>query len=63
MGFNYRSEKLIDELRRYEDGSTLGRAIDGTEDLMYKAADLIESLQESVQELVDVAETMQRALR
>ena len=51
MGFNYRSEKLIDELRRYaeryEDGSTLGRAIEGTEDLMYKAADLIGSLQES----------------
>ena len=30
---------------------------------MYEAADLIESLQESVQELVDVVETMQRALR
>ena len=67
MGFNYRSEKLIDELRRYaeryEDGSTVGRAIEGTEDLMYEAADLIESLQESVQALVDVVETMQRALR
>lgn len=67
MGFNYRSEKLVDELRRYaeryEDGSTLGRAIEGTEDLMYEAADLIESLQESVQKLVDVVETMQRALR
>ena len=52
MGFNYRSEKLIDELRRYaeryEDGSTLCRAIEGTEDLMYKAADLIGLLQESV---------------
>lgn len=75
MGFNYRSEKLVDELRRYaeryKDGSTLGRAIEGTEDLMYEAADLIESLlieslQESVQELqelVDVVETMKRALR
>ena len=67
MSFNYRSEKLIDELRRYaeryEDGSTLGRAIEGMEDLMHEAADLIESLQESVCELADVAETMQRALR
>lgn len=67
MGFTYRSERLIDELRRYaeqyEDGSTLGRAIEGTEDLMHEAADLIESLQESVHELADVAETMQRALR
>lgn len=63
MGFNYRSEKLADELRRYaeryEDGSALGRAIEGTEDLMYEAADLIAS----VQELVDVVETMRRALR
>lgn len=70
MGFNYRSEKLVDELRRYaeryKDGSTWAgpsRAHEGTEDLMYEAADLIESLQESVQELVDVVETMQRALR
>ena len=63
MGFNYRSEKLVDELRmyaeQYEDGITLGRAIEGTEDLMYEATDLIES----VQELVDVVEAMQRALR
>lgn len=67
MGFNYRSEELVDELRRYaeryEDESPLGGAIEGTEALMYEAADLIESLQESVCELVDVAETMQRALR
>lgn len=67
MGINYRSEKLVDELRsyaeRYEDGSTLGRAIEGTEDLMHEAADLIESLQESVRELADVVGTMQRALR
>lgn len=74
MSFNYRSEKLVDELRRYaeqyedgitlgEDGITLGRAIEGTEDLMREAADLIESLQESIQELADVTETMQRALR
>ena len=67
MSFNYRSEKLVDELRRYaeryEDGSTLGRAIEGTEDLMHEAADLIESLQESIQEQADVTETMQRALR
>lgn len=67
MSFNYRSEKLADELRRYaeryEDGSTLGRAIEGTEDLMHEAADLIESLQESVRELADVVGTMQRALR
>ena len=67
MSFNHRSEKLVDELRRYaeryEDRSTLGRAIEGTEDLMYEAADLIESLQESIQELADVTETMQRALR
>ena len=67
MGFNYRSEELVDELRRYaeqyEDGSTLGRAIECTEDLIHEAADLIESLQESLQELADVTETMQRALR
>lgn len=67
MSFNYRSEKLVDELRRYaeryEDGSTLGRAIEGTEDLMHEAADLIESLQESVRELTDVVGTMQRTLR
>ena len=69
MSFNYRSEKLVDELRMYaeqyrdEDGITLGRAIEGTEDLMREAADLIESLQESIQELADVTETMQRALR
>ena len=60
MGFSYRSEKLVDELRRYaeryEEGSTLGRAIEGTEDLMHEAADLIESLQESIHELVDVTE-------
>ena len=30
---------------------------------MHEAADLIESLQESIQELADVTETMQRALR
>ncbi len=67
MSFNYRSEELVDELRmyaeQYEDGITLGRAIEGTEDLMREAADLIESLQESIQELADVTETMQRALR
>lgn len=67
MGFNYRLEKLVDGLRmyaeQYEDGSTLGRAIEGTEDLMREAADLIESLQESIQELADVTKTMQRALR
>ena len=67
MSSDSRSEKLVDGLRmyaeQYEDGITLGRAIEGTEDLMREAADLIESLQESVCELADVAETMQRALR
>lgn len=67
MSSDSRSEKLVDGLRmyaeQYEDGITLGRAIEGTEDLMREAADLIESLQESIHELVDVTETMQRALR
>ena len=67
MSSDSRSEKLVDGLRmyaeRYEDGSTLGRTIEGTEDLRHEAADLIESLQESVCELADVVGTMQRALR
>ena len=67
MSSDSRSEKLVDGLRmyaeQYEDGSTLGRAIEGTEDLMYEAADLIEELQENVSLLSEVAATAERILR
>lgn len=61
-----KAERLIEGLRRYaeqyEDGSTLGRAIEGTEDLMYEAADLIEELQENISLLSEVAATAERIL-
>lgn len=67
MTSDTKAERLIEGLRmyaeQYEDGSTLGRAIEGTEDLMYKAADLIEELQENVSLLSEVAATAERILR
>lgn len=67
MTSDTKAERLIEGLRmyakRYEDGSTLGRAIVGTEDLMYEAADLIEELQENVSLLSEVAATAERILR
>lgn len=67
MTSDTKAERLIEGLRmyaeQYEDGSTLGRAIEGTEDLMYEAADLIEELQENVSLLSEVAATAERILR
>lgn len=67
MTSDTKTKRLIEDLRRYakryEDGSTLGRAIESTEDLMYEAADLIEELQENVSLLSEVAATAERILR
>lgn len=67
MTSDTKTKRLIEDLRRYakryEDGSTLGRAIESTEDLMYEAADLIEELQENVSSLSEVAATAERILR
>lgn len=67
MKLGTKAEWLIEGLRRcaerYEDGSTLGRAIEGTENLMYEAADLIEELQENISVLSEVAATAERILR
>lgn len=67
MTSDTKTKRLIEDLRRYakryEDGSTLGRAIESTEDLMYEAADLIEELQENVSSLSEVAATAKRILR
>lgn len=67
MTSDTKTKRLIEDLRRYakryEDGSTLGRAIESTEDLMYEAAALIEEQQRKLSMLSEVTATAERILR
>lgn len=67
MTSDTKTKRLIENLRRYakryEDGSTLGRAIESTEDLMYEAAALIEEQQRQLSMLSEVAAIAERVLR
>lgn len=44
MDYNKLTRRLRDYAEQYKSGSTLGRAIVGTEDVMFDAADAIEAL-------------------